>query len=247
MGRLIGALQRLQEIEIELGRVRRQEERKAQNIRDAERQARKVEDELAKLQAEGECARRELEQLEREVKTREASILRHREELLRARTNKDYAAVLTAINTEKADSAKIERAALEKLGEVERVQQQIDAHLQRQQAILERLAAGRQAMKEYREQTADQRSQLEHQRDLATTALPSSAVAMFTRVATRHDGEALAEITRLHPKREEYACSGCNMQVPLDSVNAARSLDEIRLCPNCGRILHVSAAAATEA
>ena len=242
MGELIAALQRLQEIELELGRLRRQEERKAQNIRNAER---RIDEKLAELQMNCERRRGELDQLDREVKAREASILKHREELLKARTNKDYAAILTAINTEKADSAKIERAALEKLAEFERIQDEVNAQNQQQESAQQRSAAARQALEEHREKTADERRQLEQQRDAATADLPPITLATFTRVASRHNGEALAEIMRLHPKREEYACSGCNMQVPLDCVNAARSMDEIRLCPTCGRILHVPTAAAT--
>jgi predicted nucleic acid-binding Zn-ribbon protein len=245
MGELIAALQRLQEIELELGRLRRQEERKAQKIRTAERQVRRIDDELAELRMNCERRRSELDQLDREVKAREASILKHREELLKARTNKDYAAILTAINTEKADSAKIEKAALEKLAEFERVQEEVNAHTQRQESAQQRTAAAQQALEKHREKTADERHELEEQRDAATADLPATILATFTRVASRHDGEALAEIMRLHPKREEYACGGCNMQVPLDCVNAARSMDEIRLCPTCGRILHLPTPAAT--
>ncbi len=186
-----------------------------------------------------DCAQRqkEVDQLDQEVKSRETSILKHREELLRARTNKDYAVVLTAINTEKADSAKIETLALEKLGGLETVQAQVEDCTAAQNQVKAKLETAVRALEEYRAQTADQRADLSQRRDAAAEAVPPTAMATFTRVADRHEGEALAEIMRLHPKREEYACGGCNMQVPLDAVNTVRLQNEIRLCSSCGRIL----------
>lgn len=237
MGELIRALQRLQEIELELAHLRRREERKTRQIRTAEREIRRLDEEVTVLRVEYARQQKDLEHLDRDVKHREASILKHREELLRARTNKDYSAVLTAINTEKADSAKVEKLAMEKLGGLESVQGQVSAQSQKQAAVRERLEAARRSLDEFRAKTADQRTSLQQERDAAADALPPTAMATFSRVAERHDGEALAEIIRLHPKREEYACGGCNMQVPLDSVNTVRLQDEIRLCPSCGRIL----------
>jgi predicted nucleic acid-binding Zn-ribbon protein len=237
MGELIRALQRLQEIELGLARLRRREERKTRQIRTAEREIRRLDDGVSELRVECAQQQRDLEHLDRDVKSREAAILKHREELLRARTNKDYSLILTAINTEKADSAKIEKLALAKLGGLESVQEKVNARSQEQEAVRERLEAAKRSLEEFRDQTADERTSLQQERESAADAVPPSAMATFTRVAERHDGEALAEIIRLHPKREEYACGGCNMQVPLYSVNTVRLQDEIRLCPSCDRIL----------
>jgi predicted nucleic acid-binding Zn-ribbon protein len=237
MGELITALQRLQEIELELNHLRRQEERKKRQVNIAERQIRQIDEEVAELQAE--CARqqREVDQLDHDVNTRKMSIAKHREELLRVRTNKDYAAILTAINTEEADKAKIEKLGLEKLAALEAIQEKVKERTDEQATIRTRMEAASRALEEHRAENAEQRTALEQQRDAAAEALPISAVATFSRVAQRHDGEALAEIIRQHPKRHEYACSGCNMQIPLDAVNTVRSQDEIKMCPSCGRIL----------
>ncbi len=245
MGELISALQRLQEIELRISRLRRREERKARQIEQLEADFRRMQDEIAGFQAECRRQQVEVDQLDREVETREASILRHREELLKARTNKDYSAILTAINAEKADSAKIEKLALEKLGSLETAQAEVDARLKIQAESGERIAAAQRDLEEYQASTADERRDLQQQRDAAAEAVPPTAMATFTRVAERHAGEALAEVIRQHPKRQEYACGGCNMQVPLDAVNTVRLQNEIRLCPSCGRILCLAANATT--
>jgi predicted nucleic acid-binding Zn-ribbon protein len=101
----------------------------------------------------------------------------------------------------------------------------------------QRLEAAEARVRDYIESTAEQRSGLEAQREEAATGVPHHALVMFNRTAERHEGEALAPIMRLHPKRDEYACGGCNMKVTLETVNLLRSRDELRTCSACGRIL----------
>jgi predicted nucleic acid-binding Zn-ribbon protein len=42
----------------------------------------------------------------------------------------------------------------------------------------------------------------------------------------------------MHPKRDEYLCSGCNMKVTLEVINALQTRDELQTCKVCGRILY---------
>ena len=232
----------LQEIELKLNRLRKGEEGKLRQIRGAERKIGRIDEELHDLERARVQRQREADQLTHQVKSREESILRHREELLSARTNMFYAAILTEIYTEKADTEKIETIALEKLGELEKIQGEIDTRQQEKTSVAGRMDSAQAALERYREETAEERNTLREMREGASASLPSSALATFARVAERHEGEALAEVVKLQPRREEYACSGCNMQVPLDSVNALRSRDEILFCPNCARIQYVAMA-----
>jgi predicted nucleic acid-binding Zn-ribbon protein len=247
MGEILDALHRLQEIELQLRDLRRGEERKARQVRGAQRQLRLIEDKTADLKVEQGTRQAEVDNFDGDVSRREESITRHRAGLLEARTNKDYAAILTSINTEKADSAKIEKLALEKLGELERVQTSVDACLQQRDNLCERLESCRGALRDYQDSTADRRSTLGEQRETAAEHVPPGTLLTFTRVAEKHDGEAMAEVLRLHPRREEYACSGCHMAVTLDRVSYLRSRDEVQFCDACERILHLPSNASTEA
>ena len=49
----------------------------------------------------------------------------------------------------------------------------------------------------------------------------------------------MAPVTKLHPKREEYACTGCNLNVTLEVVNVLHKGDELQLCSSCGRVLYL--------
>ena len=49
----------------------------------------------------------------------------------------------------------------------------------------------------------------------------------------------MAALQRIHPRRDDYVCSGCNITVSLEVVNALHSRDEIQACKSCGRILFI--------
>ncbi|MFQ5489992.1 MAG: zinc ribbon domain-containing protein [Phycisphaerae bacterium] len=247
MGELIEALHKLQEIELQMSRLRRGEDDKLRQVRIVERKISRIDDQLEELDHERSPLQLEVEQLDADVRGREASILKHREELLKARTNKDYSAILTAINTEKADTAKLESLALEKMGQLERFQTQADTLKAERELLVKRMEHAQQAVQAYRDRTADERADCQARREEASVALPPTALSTFNRVAERHEGQALAEIERLSPKLEEFACGGCNIKVPLDTINELRSRDEIRFCGNCGRILYLEVTQATGA
>lgn len=247
MGELIEALHKLQEIELQLSRLRRAEDDKLRQVRLFERKIGKIDDQLEELNIQCTPLRCEAEQLDRDVQGRESSILKHREELLKARTNKDYSAILTAINTEKADTAKLEQVALEKMSELDRFGTQADTLKAEREVLVTRMAKAQQGVQAYLDRTSDERAECQARREGASTSLPAGALATFNRVAERHEGEALAEVERLNSKLEDYACGGCNITVPLDTINELRSRDEIRFCGNCGRILYLKVAQAAGA
>ncbi len=239
MGRILDALHALQEIETELGRLRRGENDLTRQVRTAERQIRRTNEKLSQFESQRAATQLEVDRYDTQVKSRDETIGKHREALLTARTNKDYAAILTSINTEKADSAKVEKLALEKLTEFERIAEQVAGCAEEKSKFDARLAKAKKAVQDYLDETQEEREELLGRRREASEGLPPTALATFTRVAEKHDGEGLAEVIRLHPKREEYACGGCNMTVPLDHVNALAARDEIQYCLVCGRILYL--------
>jgi predicted nucleic acid-binding Zn-ribbon protein len=175
-----------------------------------------------------------------ELKMREEQIAKLRGALNTAKTNKEYAAILTQINTFKADSAKQEDGVLRMIqdaevikAEADRIQQQIETEKKRLEEI-ERSSA---------QETARLKAMLEDlsvQRAEAAQGVPREALAIFDRIAGNYDGEAMAVI-EIHGKKSphEYICGGCFMSLNAEHANALRTRDELRTCDNCGRILYL--------
>jgi len=238
MGATIEALQRLQEIELQILEVRhridrrhRAVEKQQALIAETERRIADEEGRLRKLQIESD-------QLDLDMKSREEHISKLRQNLNTAKTNKEYSAILTELNTNKADTSKIEERALTLLNEIEKKRAEVDALREERGKEVEKLEELRAQAKSTEQKSQARLDSLQNERDQAAEAVPPRALEFFDRVARKHDGEALAPIMRTHPKREEYACEGCNMAVTLEQVNSILSRDEPVTCNVCGRILY---------
>ncbi|MGB2986943.1 MAG: C4-type zinc ribbon domain-containing protein [Phycisphaerae bacterium] len=239
MGKTLEALHRLQAIERKLAELRRNREAKTRRLEYHQRQIRKADEKLQKNQLAIRERQKRFDALQLEVTSREESIDKHRQVLNRAKTNKEYAAILTAMNTEKADNAKLETGILQLMEEIQNVKDEVATVGAEKAKVLGEAAHAEEVLCTYNAESQQQRDDLQAERDTCAEQIPPAMLAMFNRVAEHLDGEAMAPITKLHPKRDEYACSGCNMKVTLDVVNALQTRDEIQPCKVCGRILYL--------
>jgi hypothetical protein len=239
MGVLLDRLRDLQEIELQIFDIRRQ---LAGKQRQVERQAARLQQTQSEIAAAREELRRsqmEVDDADLDLKARSAQVNKIRETLNTIRTNKEYAAILSQLNNEKAEVNRIETRALELMGKQD----------DRKKAFGEREAAAaveEQKLQDVRkqfEQTskmfADRMAALMRERDTAAGQLDAKFVDLFTRVSERYEGEAMAKVVRTHPRRSEFVCEGCNMSITMELANILLTRDEVNTCDTCGRILYM--------
>lgn len=237
MGPILNSLVDLQKIEIDLRRARGKLKRGQQRT---DAQLQRIEQLQAALKAKQEeikLTKLQYAKLELELQTDESEISKMRVALNTAKTNRDYSAILTRINTDKADKSKLEDQLLQLLTQIEEDQaasrallEDVDVEKQKfgeVEAQVQEKAAGIQA-------TIDS---LMGQYNSAAAQVPKKQQKLFDRLAGRFDGEVLAPVSQMNGARKDYSCGGCYMSVPLESVNTLMSKDEVLTCSNCGRIL----------
>jgi predicted nucleic acid-binding Zn-ribbon protein len=239
MGSLIEALRRLQDVELQLARLRGEEEAKARRIKSHTRQLRKIEDRIHEAEVNIHERQRQIDLATLDASTKEQAVAKHREALSKAKTNKEYAAILLALNTEKADSAKIESRVLELMERNQALTKSKEQLQEERTQILDRMGSIKRELEAYRGETRAERDRLEAKREACADSIPPSALSKFNRVAEHHDGEGMVPVARIHPKREEYACSGCNMTVTLEVVSSLKTGEELQSCKVCGRLLYI--------
>ncbi|RJP41156.1 MAG: hypothetical protein C4547_01895 [Phycisphaerales bacterium] len=239
MSSIIEALQQLQEIERDIAVIRGEEQSRIERIERIERQVAAVDRRLRDAKARISEVQREVDAIDLDVRVREANIAKHREALNTARTNKEYTAILTTLNTEKADSAKIEATELQKMAELDEVRHGLGGIEEERKELLERLDKAKAALETYRQSVAERRARLEQRKAEAAADIPAVSLQTFDRVARHHEGEAMAAVIRIHPRRQDYCCAGCNMKVTLDVVNTLHGGGDLQFCQVCGRILYL--------
>jgi predicted nucleic acid-binding Zn-ribbon protein len=236
MGSVLQALIKLQSVENRLRAAKAKLARCRRNVIIQENLIRTLQSALEAKKEEIQLTTIQTDRLELELKTRDEEIVKLRASLNTARTNKEYAAVLTQLNTTRADNSKIESQILELMKDIEadqtehrKLQQQIDE----QKTKLEQVRKESEQLATKHEAEIDQ---IQCEWDEAARNVPAEYLEIFKRVAETYNGEAVAVVGQQEGGTGAY-CGGCFMSVTAESVNMLMTKDEVIRCPNCTRIL----------
>ena len=224
-----------------MGRFRAKENSFRRKANKNKREIEKIEAEYKEHLADLTKCQMEIDNADLDIKAREESMSKHRLALNGAKTNKEYAAILTALNTEKADTAKCESRVLELMAKKEDLQSQSKTFDSERNLCEERVQKALKQLEDYITKTRAECDKLENKRREVAETIPPSALQTFEKVAEKNDGEAMAEVIRLNSRSDDYICDGCNMSIPLEHINRLQSSDDILICATCGRILHMQA------
>ncbi len=239
MGAMLDALLALQDIELQVVDIRRQLAARQRNVKQQAARLRAAEETLAAERAEFKRTQVQMDDVDVDLKSRSAHISRLRDNLNTVRTNKEYAAVLSQLNNEKADVTRLESRAFELLAAVEARKKAVAEHEEAVQHEAQRVAALESQVAHAQTSFTDRLAALERQRAAAGRDLDAKALELFNRISERYDGEVMARVVQMHPRRQEYLCEGCNMSLAAERANALLTRDEVITCDNCGRILHM--------
>ena len=237
MGPVLNGLIKLQSIENRLRAVKTKLTRCRRNVVIQENQIRSLTNSLDAKREEIQLTKVQSDRLELELKAGDERTARLRASLNATKTNKEYAAVLTQLNTTKADNSKIENQVLELLRDIEddeNENKEIQNQIEHLKETLE------QTRKEAELTSGRLEVEIEHiqsEWDSQAETIPAEPLGLFKRVAETYDGEALAVIEKQEGKTETYSCGGCFMGITAESVNLLMTSDDIIRCPNCTRIL----------
>lgn len=237
MGPVLNGLIRLQSVENRLRAAKAKLARCRRSVIIQENQVRSLQNKLEAKKEEIQLTKVQCDRLELELKARDEEITKLRASLNNARTNKEYAALLTQLNTTKADNSKIETQILDLMrdieaDEAERENTRSQIEEQKQQLEQTRSEAELSATKHEAEI-----EEIQAEWDQVAQTIPDGPLQIFKRVAETYDGQAVAVIEQQEGKTGTYSCGGCFMNIATECVNLLMTKDDIIRCPNCTRIL----------
>ena len=241
MGPVLNGLVKLQSVENRLRIEKGKLTRCRRNVIIQENQIRSLQNALEAKKEEVQLSKVQFDRLELELKSRDEAIAKLRAALNSAKTNKEYAAVLTQLNTTKADNSKIETQSLELLKSIEADEnecQEIQEQIDEQKRHLEQLRTEAE-MQAGKYQVEIDKIQAEW--DEVARTIPDKPLEIFKRVTETYDGQAVALIEQQGGKKGAYSCGGCFMGLTAECVNLLMTKDDIIRCPNCTRILVLGA------
>ena len=240
MGPVLNGLMKLQSIENRLRVEKAKLTRCRRNVIIQENLIRSLQNALEAKKEEVQLSRVQCNRLELELKSNDEIIAKLRASLNSAKTNKEYAALLTQLNTMKADNSKVETQTLELMKDIESdesecgdIQKQID---EQKQALDQTRKESEVLARKYQIQI----NEIQTEWDQVAKSIPTEKLEIFNRVAETYDGQAVVGVDQQEGNKGAYSCGGCFMGVPAESVNMLMTKDDIIRCPNCTRILVLS-------
>jgi uncharacterized protein len=238
MGPILSSLVDLQIVEHKIRRTKEKLKKGNQTILRQEQHIKQLQETVVAKHEEIKLSRLQYGRADLDLKQRESEVARFRVSLNSAKTNKEYSAVLTQINTNRADLSKLEDQLLQLMTHIEEnvsICKEIEASIETE---TQQLAEIRREISQQQETVKHDLQQLQEQRLGLAGQVPDKFLSMFNRLAERYDGEVLAEVAHSNGKKKtEQSCKGCFMSLPLEIVNNLMSHDDVMTCPNCGRML----------
>ncbi len=239
MGPVLNGLLKLQSVENRLRAEKGKLTRCRRNVVIQENLIRSLQNALEAKKEEMQLTKVQFNRLELELKSRDETVARLRASLNTAKTNKEYAAVLTQLNTTKADSSKIEAQTLELMKDIEADEiecKDIQRQIEEQKETLEQTRKESEALSGKYEAEIEK---IQAEWNEAAHGVPRDALEKFNRVAETYDGQAVVVIEQ-EGRSGAYSCGGCFMGITTECVNLLMTKDDIIRCPNCTRILVLS-------
>lgn len=237
MGPVLNGLKKLQSVENRLRAAKAKLARCRRNVVIQENLVRSSQNALEAKREEIQLTQIQYDRLELDLKARDEDIAKLRASLNAAKTNKEYAAVLTQLNTTKADNSKNENHILDLLKDIEADEtecKEIRKQIEEQKLQLEKTRA---ESGDIADKYETEIQKIQREWDEEARNIPSEPLEVFRRVADTYDGQAVAAIERPDDKKRAYSCGGCFMGITAESVNKLMSKDEVIRCPNCTRIM----------
>jgi len=201
----------------------------------------------AALQAQLKQVQVQANEHEGEMKRIDARVDALKEQMNSAQTNKEYKALLTEVNTYKADRSTSETAALElltKLDELKKQGEELEAQIAEREKV-KKVAEGDRSAKAA--EIADRLSQLKKEREGLVAQVPAKIMAVYVELVRSRGDDAMAPVEELDARRHEYTCGSCQMTVPVERVATLMKSNvttEIIRCASCGCVLYIESATA---
>ncbi len=169
---------------------------------------------------------------ELDLKSREDEIAKANAQLSLLKTNKEYTAKMTEIETIKANKSIVEEKILMSYDEADAVQKKIE---QEKKVLAEEEKKFLAQKKEIDAAVAGLQAkvkELESQRNQLTPDVEKDILARYEKILEKKNGLAIVPITN-------NGCGGCYMNIPPQIVNELKMHDKVVICEMCARLLYL--------
>jgi len=177
---------------------------------------------------------------ENEAATLEEKIEHLRDQMNNAKTNREYKAFLSEVNTFKTEKDRAEAEAIELIEKTEEVKAQLAGLKEQNAERVKMVGVAKSQRKERAAEIKGRVAELEKEYLVCEADVPASALKDYKHLLERRSDEDPMAAVEVHDrKRHIYNCSACMIELPTETVSALLSHGGITHCVSCQLILYL--------
>jgi len=222
----------LQKLDKEIYEYKKELEEKPASLADVKEKFESKKAKLRQLEEQLKAIQVGRKSQELELQSKETEISKHNVQLSQLKTNREYTAKLTEIESLKADKSIIEEKILGSYDESDKVSGQIAEEKKLLEGEEGKYIAEQKATEEAMRLLEDKVKILETQRQQITPDVDKSFLAQYERILAKKSGLAIVPV-------QGSVCGGCFMNVTQQVINEIKMHDKIIVCEMCARILYI--------
>jgi predicted nucleic acid-binding Zn-ribbon protein len=227
----MGVLLELQDLDLELDKFRQQRRELPVELEALEEEFSQAESELEAREAELKSLKVDINSAEGKTAQLDESQSKYKQQLLAVKTNREYSALLTEIESVKREKEELEETIIQNMSKVEEVEAAISGQKEKKDEIKGRVDEKNKELAGQLKELDDEIGVREQKREALTVRLPKNVMGLYDRIMS-------SKMTRAVVNVRNGSCGGCFAHIPLQKVADIRIGQRIHTCDHCGRMLY---------
>jgi len=221
----------LQKIDLGLKYIKEERERYPRKIQKLDE---KISIEKERLQTEKEkvnLLEKERREKERHLNVSQEKIKKAEGRMFEVKTNKEYQALLTEIETIRGESGREEEEILQILEEIDELKEDLSKREKEVAILLEKIEAEKKMIQEKMAQDETSWKEQMERREVLSKQIESKLYTLYHTLREKRQGVGVVNV-------KQETCQGCFVHIPPQMFIEVQKNNEIIRCPNCSRILY---------
>ena len=185
---------------------------------------------LADQETKVEDIEKDRRQRERDLQTAQEQVKKYQGQLYSVKTNKEYDALQTEIQAQKALISELEDAILQLITEAETERETLETMRGETESLIERLDEERTALESRLSAVDEDVAVKMDERKRMSMRVENQVLKVYDRIRRNLRGMTVVPV-------KKGACSGCFHVIPLQLMLQIRQAQRLISCESCGRIL----------
>ena len=221
----------LQKIDLDLKHIKEERERYPREIKKLDERMSIEKEKVQTEKGKVDVLEKERREKERQLSSSQEKIKKTEGRMSEVKTNKEYQALLTEIETIKGASSREEEEILLVLEEIDELKKDLSKREKEVATILEKIETEKKMIQERMAQNEIVWKEQMERREVVSKQIESKLNQLYHTLKEKRHGMGVVNV-------KEETCQGCFVHIPPQMFIEVQKNNEIIRCPNCNRILY---------